>query len=171
MKKIVTFQNFIAFLGILTILFYLIPAVTVTASASKLGSTDINLFKATFGGAISIDIGGPESLKPVLNACGGLITGFFLAIAAIILTVLGNKNKLANLLACPMFIASCVLVACAGTMVESVNTNRSGSFNGLFMSNAGGAITVSVMFGICAFFVLVAFIARSAKPKQVESAY
>ncbi len=150
-------------LGIMTILFYLIPAVNIYVDNAY--NTDINLFTATFGGGFTIY----DQAQPLV-ACGGLITAFVLGVVAIILTMLKCKIKFATLLACPFYIASGVLVACTSQLVSAANLNvgiaPQFSFNIL-----GGAITVATFFCILGFFALIDFIAAVAKPKQQPSAY
>ncbi len=150
-------------LGIMTILFYLIPAVSIYADSVY--NTNVNLFTATFGGGFTI-YGQDKSLI----ACGGLITAFILGIVAILLTLAKMKNKYATLLACPFYIASGVLVACTSKLVSATNLNVSVApqFN---FNILGGAITVAVFWCLLGFFALIDFIAAVAKPKQQPVAY
>ncbi|MCQ2795725.1 MAG: hypothetical protein MJ213_00215 [Bacilli bacterium] len=165
MKKIVTFANFMVLIGIMTILFYLIPAVSIKAISNP---TEVNLFVATFGGSFTVHefVDVTRSLSP----CGGLITAFVLGVVAILLTLTKAKNKYATLLACPFYIASGVLVACTASLVKSVNANA--GVDNIFTYNiAGGAITVATFWCILGFFALIDFISVVAKPKQQSTAY
>lgn len=163
MKKFVTFANFMVLLGIMTILFYLIPAVNIYADSVY--NTDVNLFTATFGGSFTIY----DQAKSLI-ACGGLIVAFVFGIIAIVTTALKCKCKYATLIACPFYITSGVLVACTGQLVSGVNLNVSVApqFN---FNILGGAITVATFWCILGFFALVDFIGVVAKPKQQPSAY
>ncbi|MCQ2794875.1 MAG: hypothetical protein MJ214_01530 [Bacilli bacterium] len=166
MKKIITLSNCMVLLGIMTILFYLIPAVTISLTATATYSTTTNLFVATFGGGFTVTAAG-FPIDGSFAANGGLVTAFILGIVAILLTLLKNKNKYATLLACPFYIASGVLVACTSQLVDHTTSNPV-----IFhCATAGGAITVAVFWCLLGFFALIDFIAAVAKPKQVNPAY
>ena len=159
MKKFVTFSNFLVLLGIMTIFFYFIPAVNIYRDSVY--NTNVNLFTATFGGPFVI-YGQTKALLP----CGGLIVGFFLAIAGIILTFLKCKIKFATLLAFPFYIAAGVLVACTATLLPAVNLNAGVLAPQFTFNMIGGAVTVCVFWFIIGAFALIDFIATIAKPKQ-----
>lgn len=167
MKKIITFSNFMVLLGIMTILFYLIPAVHIGVNGQTQYVTDVNLFTATFGGPFTMKY--PVAQTFALQANGGLITAFILGILAIIATALKCKFKFATLIAFPFYVASGVLVACTAGLVTSSNYDILPThFN---YSILGGAITVATFFCILAFFALVDFVSTIAKPKQQQPAY
>ena len=156
-------------IGIMTIFFYFIPAVTVAINGTP-QYVNINLFTATFGGAIKIPNYTAEPLPYNLVPCGGLIVGFILGIVGILLTCAKIKVKIANLFALPFYVAAGVLVLCAAPLVTYTN----GGIVSFILNYKiiGGAITVGVFFCILAFFALVDFVAMVAKPKQQQpSAY
>ena len=169
MKKYITFANFMVLLGIMTILFYLIPAVSIKAADMDIYSTNVNLFIATFGGSFSISFSETVTNSYSLVACGGLIVAFFLGIVGIVLTFLKRKIKIANLFAFPFYLTAGILVACTVPLINSVNSGTISFF--LSYSLAGGAITVMTFWFILAFFALIDFIASIAKPKQQNPAY
>lgn len=165
MKKFVTFSNFMVLLGIMTILFYLIPAITITPNGETV-NTSVNLFGATFGCSFTIAVKALPTQS--FEACGGLISAFFLGIVGIVLTFLKSKNRLATLLAFPFYTAAGVLVCCAANLTYQHLSNPFYFHTSL----AGGAITVATFWLILAFFALVDFILTIAKPKQpVNPAY
>ncbi len=170
MKKYLTFSNFMVVLGIMTILFYLIPAVRITATTTNTYG-DMNLFTATFGGPFSISLNDNVTNNFNLTANGGLIVGFFLGIIGIVLTALRNKIKIANLFAFPFYVAAGVLVACTVDLTRFVNFQNPIPSTGYVYSSLGGSITVCVFWFILAFFAICNFIAAIAKPKQQTSAY
>ncbi len=151
-------------LGIMTILFYLIPAVHIEDTTEY--TADANLFIATFGGSFSLGYpGGNFSFVP----CAGLIVAFCLSVVAIILTFLKCKFRLAALFAFPFYIAAGVLVACTIPLVNATNLGVI-SFTQDY-SMIGGSITVATMWCVLGFFALIDFIAAAAKPKQQPVAY
>lgn len=153
-------------LGIMTILFYLIPAVKVEPFGQAPFAINMNLFTATFGGTISLNFpGGNYGLLP----CGGLVVAFCLGIVGILLTFAKCKIKFATLFAFPFYLTAGILVACTGGLVASVNHFVVEST--LSYTMIGGAITVATFFCILAFFALVDFITTIAKPKQQQPAY
>lgn len=168
MKKIVTFSNFMVLLGIMTILFYLIPAVTIAANGEA-RDTAVNLFTATFGGAFTIDLQ-VIKLSYNLQASAGLVVAFVLGLVGILFSIAKVKVKYANLIACPFYLASGILVAFSSQLVFNANANV-GIPNTFTYSMAPGAITVATFFCILGGFALIDFIASVAKPKQVNPAY
>ena len=164
MKKILTFNNFMVFLGILTILFYLIPAVTIAAD-TQARSTTVNLFTATFGGPFTIDLI-YKQLSYNLQANAGLIVAFVLGVIAILFSIAKVKIKYANLIACPFYLASGILVAFSSQLVFNANANVS-----IPATYTYSMAPVATFFCILGGFALIDFIASVAKPKQVNPAY
>ena len=166
MKKFITFSNFMVLLTIMTIFFYFIPAVKITARGLDY-STTVNLFTATFGGSYSIRVSETAyHLHGTVNATPGLIFAFVFSIVAILLTLAKMKVKIATLFALPFYVTSGVLVLCSSVLITTSTPTI------YKYANLGGAITVGVFFCILAFLALVDFIATIAKPKQQQpSAY
>ena len=166
MKKYLKLQNIIAALGIVCILLYFCPSFSIYQPSSEGGSSlgTVNLFIATFGGAI------PNSAtysNARLVTCAGLLLAFIFTIVAIAFCVSKIKFKFGSLIACPFFITSGILLFCALPMLRFTNYNRglSESFQlGLY----GWSIAIGVIFCVLGVLCLIDTMMTFAKPKVQE---
>lgn len=164
MKKIFTFNNFLAALGIMTFFFFFTPCFEIKENVEGASLATVNIFKATFGGTLYQG----DFYSPIyLIACGAMITAFIFAIVAIVLNLSKNFIRGGSFLAAPFYIASGIIFCCAHQIVYTTNVN---------IGLPGGVpfLVTPWLYVIAAFFIsigglcIVDGLASFIKPKEKE---
>lgn len=165
MKKLLSFSNFVALVGVVTIFIGFAPAAAISNTVGGVNPT-INLFTATFGGSFGMGIGSGASMTFSAYTCAGLVVAFALMILGILCMIAKIKFKIASLIGVPLFLASGILVGCTPLLLDAINID--GRIGITYFRICGGAIAVATLLCICGVFALADFIISIAKPKQEQ---
>lgn len=152
MKKVLSLNLFIAIIGAICLVLGFIPAFEIYASDNTL-LTNINLFVATFGGAVNAADWVSNPINFTLAV--GLLLAFIFTIVAILLNLSRYKLKAMSLLAACFYVASAVLLFTGTSLLQAANYNVTMSEASYHFAIMATPIVIGVIECVLGFLSLV----------------